>query len=414
VLASGAALAKLHEWIGPPGPAPTDSLGRARPEWLCVLGKRAAVAGRTALVASVVAVIATAPLVLARFGELCPSGIVSTALLLPPTALLLVLAALHAFLGLPVPEALLTLGARTTDTVVRAFDALPLSPAVLPPRPFLAVAAVAVLLLAAIRASDRARVRNCARAAALVAGLCLLPWTAAPARLELVALDVGHGTCVAARADDGSAWIFDAGSRDRSGLARGALGPLLSAWDPTEDHTVVSHSDRDHDGAIDWLLERYPPSSLYGAEPAHPGERSAHSPERVDLAGPGVLELPPSGSTRAYLVRGAAAGGNEGSRSLVLERPDGLLWLSGDAVEEGLQGTLDASPRPPGRVRVLLLPHHGGESSRLGALLAALPPAEVWISSSEVPASAAEVERRGLRLRWTAREGPLVLDSPGP
>jgi len=414
VLASGPALARLHAWLGPPGLARADSLGRARPELVCVLSARASTALRSACVASLVAVIATAPLVLARFGELCPSGILSTVLLLPPTSALLVLAALHAFLGLPVPAELLTLCARATNGIVEAFDALPLSPAALPPRPFLAWAAVALLLLAALRCTRAGRAVQLARAAALVAGLCLLPWTVAPRQLQLFALDVGHGTCTALRAPDGSAWIFDAGSRDRSGLARGALGPLLAAWDPGEVRYALSHSERDHDSALDWVLERYPPILWAGAEPAHPGERLPHNLPRVDLGRKGCLELPGNPVGKAWLIRGSTAAGNEGSRSLVLERPDGLLWLSGDAVEEGLQGLLEALPEPLPPVRVLLLPHHGSESSRLGALLARLRPIEVWISSSEAPLAAPEVLRRGLQLYWTARDGPLELDQESP
>jgi competence protein ComEC len=411
VLASGAALARWHARLGPPGLAASDSLGRARAELLVVVTQRLGLALRRALAASLVAVTATAPLVLARFGELCPSGVLSTVLLLPPTAALLVLAALRAFLGLPVPESPLALCAHATDLVVDAFDALPLSPGVLPPRPFLCWAAVSVCALAALRCADPARARKLARAAAVVAGLCLLPWTAAARRLELVALDVGHGTCSALRARDGSAWVFDAGSRDRSGLARGALGPLLASWDAAPVRYALSHPERDHDAALDWVLERYPPELWAGAEPAQPGERPAHRlGRRVDLAGKGCLELTRGPAGAAWLVRGSSAPGNEGSRSLVLERPDGLVWLSGDAVEEGLQALLDVRPRPGAPVRLLLLPHHGGESSRLGALLEGLRPAEVWISSSELPAAAREVDRRGLRLRWTAREGALVLD----
>ncbi|MBK7643562.1 MAG: ComEC/Rec2 family competence protein [Planctomycetes bacterium] len=414
VLASGPALAWLARGLGPPGLSRVDSLGRARPEFLCVASTRAALSLRTALVASVVAVIATAPLVLGRFGELCPSGILSTVLLLPPTSLLLVLAALHAFLGLPVPEQLLTLCARATDVLVRAFDALPLSPAEVPPRPFLLWAAVAVALLGALRCASPARARTLLRAAALLCGIALLPWTAAPVESVLVALDVGHGTCAAVRASDGSAWIFDAGTRDRTGLARGALGPLLAAWDPGCVRYALSHSERDHDGALDWVLERYPPALWAGAEPAHPGERPAHAFRRVDLAGRGVLELSGDPSARVWLLRGSTQPGNEGSRSLVLEGPEGLLWLAGDAVEEGLRGQLEAWNGPWGPVQVLLLPHHGGESSQLGGLLRALEPRQVWISSSERPASAAEVLRRGIRLRWTSREGPLVLDVKSP
>ena len=45
VLASGPALARLHAWLGPPGLARADSLGRARPELVCVLSARASTAG---------------------------------------------------------------------------------------------------------------------------------------------------------------------------------------------------------------------------------------------------------------------------------------------------------------------------------------------------------------------------------
>jgi competence protein ComEC len=414
VLASGAALARLHAWLGPPGLAAVDSLGRARPEILRVASVRAGSALRTALCASVLAVIATAPLVLARFGELCPSGVLSTVLLLPPTAALLVLAALHAFLGLPVPERLLEICARATDGIVRAFDALPLSPGVLPPRPFVLWALGAACVLAAIRCADPGRARSLLRTAACAAGLGLLPWTAAPARRELVVLDVGHGTCAALREPDGSAWVFDAGSRDRSGLARGALGPLLSSWDTGALRLALSHPERDHDSALDWLVERHPPVLWAGADPAHPGERPAHSPARADLARRGALELLAEPGVRVWLLRGSPAPGNEGSRSLVLEHPEGLLWLSGDAVEDGLQGLLEAWPGSPGPVRVLLLPHHGGESMRLGTILGMLRPAEVWISSSEAPAALPELRRRGIPVRWTARDGPLVLDGGGP
>jgi beta-lactamase superfamily II metal-dependent hydrolase len=272
----------------------------------------------------------------------------------------------------------------------------------------------AACTLSAICCRDAGRARRLLRSAAFAAGLGLLPWTAAPVRRELVLLDVGHGTCAALREPDGSAWVFDAGSRDRSGLARGALGPLLASWDVGALRCALSHPERDHDSAWEWLLERHPPLLRAGADPAHPGERPAHSPARADLSRRGAIELGGQAGVRVWLLRGSAAEGNEGSRTLVLEHPEGLLWLSGDAVEDGLQGLLEAWPGPPGGVRVLLLPHHGGESMRLGAILDRLQPAEVWISSSEAPAALPELCRRRIPVRWTARDGPLVLDGRGP
>jgi beta-lactamase superfamily II metal-dependent hydrolase len=70
-----------------------------------------------------------------------------------------------------------------------------------------------------------------------------------------------------------------------------------------------------------------------------------------------------------------------------------------------------------GPFSVILLPHHGSSTPWLGRLLDAARPASVWISSSERPAVAAELDRRELPWRWTGRDGPLELSNrpdPGP
>lgn len=414
ITCSGPLLARLQSALGPPGLASVDALGRARPWILRLSSSLASRAARRALVASCVAVIATAPLVLSRFGELCPSGVLSTVVLLVPTTLLLVAAALVAFVGAPLPAGVLIAPAHACGFVARAFDALPLSPWSAPARPFLAWAALALLLLAALRGATPLASSRPLRAAALLAGLLLLPWTRAPAAAEVVALDVGHGTSVCVREVDGSAWIFDAGSRDRSGVGRGALLPLVAAWEPGELVCVLSDAQRDHDGALPWVAERLAPSAWVGAEPAHSGERFPHALRRFDLPGPGALELPARPGSRAWLLRGSCESGNEGSRTLVLEEQGELLWFAGDAEEQGLAGTLEAWQRAARPVRMLLLPHHGSDLPRLSALLERLRPREVWISSSEWPPASAELERRGLDWRWTGAEGPLCLDLAPP
>ncbi len=410
IACSGPLLALATERLGPPGLAPVDAWGRARPEWLRVASALADRALRRALVASSVAVVATAPLVLARFGELCPTGVLSTVALLVPTTLLLVASALVAFVGLPLPGGWLELPSHACVLLARAFDALPLSPWIAPPRPFVAWVALALLGLGALRSAEVLSRARRWRAGAALAGVLLLPWTAAPPRAEVAALDVGHGTCLAVREPDGSAWLFDAGSRDRSGLGRGALLPLVADWDPGDVRCVLSHAERDHAGAWSWACERLNPRLRAGADPAQPGEREPHAPAPLDLAGPGVLQLWSGPVSRGWLVRGSAGAGNEGSRSLVLEEQDELLWLSGDAEEEGLAGSLEAWKGPERPVRLLLLPHHGSDLPRLGPLLERLAPREIWISSSGWPPAAAEIRRRGLPWRWTARDGPLTLE----
>jgi competence protein ComEC len=274
---------------------------------------------------------------------------------------------------------------------------------VLPPRP-LALLALAVVL--AFLALERAPLR---RAAFALAGLLLLPWSAAPAGLELWALDVGHGTAVVARAPGLEALVFDAGSRDRRGLVSEALVPLLARWDVARLHVALSHGHRDHAGGLERLAQRFPLAGLQGAAPAQSSVRLAHGAERTDVE-LGRVELPsPCPELRLTLVRGSGEPGNEGSRALLLRWREASVVLLGDAELEGLEW-LAARPRPP--VRLLLAPHHGSDAPGLALLLDRAPPAETWVSGSAEPAIGKELDRRGLPWRWAARDGPLALRLP--
>jgi beta-lactamase superfamily II metal-dependent hydrolase len=202
-------------------------------------------------------------------------------------------------------------------------------------------------------------------------------------------------------------WIFDAGSRDRPDVAREALGPYLRRLDVGRVSVVLSHSDRDHDSALPWLVERFPPDVWAGALPAHFGERLPHTTRVVDLAS-GRMRLARSRYEELWLERGLDVEGNEGSRCLRIHRADGDLVLTGDAEADGLAAWLRSAPNHAPS-RLLLWPHHGSDSDRIGALLDATQPREVWISAGLEPAVGPELTRRNVRWSWTARDGPLIL-----
>jgi competence protein ComEC len=240
----------------------------------------------------------------------------------------------------------------------------------------------------------------------------LLPWQAEPAILQLAALEVGHGTAVAFRAPGTGTWIFDAGSKDRSGVGPDALGPLLARWDPGRVAVVLSHDQADHASALPWLVERWNPWLAGGAVSARIGERLPHAALRLDL-GKGRVALPVGGpgGLSLELVRGSTAPGNEGSRSLLVSWGHRALLLSGDAEGEGLGPLieLEASAAP---LELLLAPHHGSHTALLGAMLDTLRPRSVWISGSGPPPIAAELDRRGMAWRSTDLDGPLSLEWP--
>jgi competence protein ComEC len=294
--------------------------------------------------------------------------------------------------------------------MLEVFDALPWTPSPLAARPLGLLITAGVLVFAVLRGVGATHTRRVwlMRSAAAMWCALLLPWTPAPDRLELVALDVGHGTAVAMRAPGPVYWLFDCGSRDRTRVVQDALGPLLARWEVRELHVALSHTDRDHAGGLDWVVERYGVGSWIGALSAPLGERLPHTAPRWDIE-LGLLRVPctENPALALTLLRGCNAPGNEGSRSLLVEFGGRSALLSGDAQDDGLHGLLALEPidRP---CDLLLCPHHGAQSPWLGALLDACRPREVWISASARAPAEPEVERRAINLALTRRDGPLT------
>ncbi len=363
-----------------------------------------------ALAASFAAVGATLPCVAGTFGEWSPWGIVLSPLAVPLLAT--ALAGGWAFLltDLSAPAEFAAASVTALARLVEAAAHLPATPALLPMRPtalWLVTVACAFVALAGRDLAPRLR-RRVGRLAALLAAVLLLPWRAAPAGLELVALDVGHGSSFVLRAPGLPALVFDAGSRDRTRIFQQALGPLLASWEVPRPLVVLSHDHADHASELVRLAERLPPRAWVGADSGRrpPGRR-------LDLDGAGVLRLSGATSDLALrLHRGAEGDGNEGSRTLEVLWRGQRIVLSGDAEGSGLRGILARPELRDGRpCRLALAPHHGSETPLLGAWLDTLGPREVWVSSARPPPIARELTRRAIPWSWTgAGDGVLALE----
>jgi len=375
--------------------------GRPRPAALRVPALLCLRGLGSGLAASMAASLTTLPVLWTRFGEWSPVGMAATPLLLPLLALLLASGWLELLApGLAGP--VFDLGCRTLTGSLELLDRLPGTPCPLPLRPDWLLLAAVIATLSALAGRVAA-----GRLAALLWGAVLLPWTPAPSGVELAALDVGHGTAVVLRAPGEPCWIFDAGSRDRPGVARGALAPILRRWEASAPAVVLSHAHRDHASALGWLVERYPPRSWSGACPAWLMAALPLRAPRRDVE-PGRTGLASRGPVSLHLVRGLASEENEGSRTLVASWEGGCAVLCGDAEGEGLRRALEGGLLPE-RASLLLIPHHGSDTPLLADLLRRCAPEEVWVSSgAEVPVGP-ELDRRGLRWSHTLRDGPLEL-----
>jgi competence protein ComEC len=395
------ALAKL-------APEPVELSGMPLPPWKTAL-RRARRWALRGLAASAAAALATLPLSWAAFGEWSPLGIVATAVTAPVFVFLLVYG--WAFVAAPalVPAGVFEAGTSALLSTMEVFDALPGTPAPLPPRPVALLALATVATFVWLRRNARAlELAACAAWA-----IALAPWRATASRVEVVALDVGHGTAVAVRAPGNEVWVFDAGTRDRRAVVGAALAPLLAAWETPRVRVVLSHDERDHSSALEWTLERYPVELWLGAFPARAAVRLPHSVPVYDLEKGALALRRGRGALEARLLRAAPLAGNEGSRVLELGCAVGRIVLCGDATGAGLQPLIEALAQGA-PARLLLWPHHGADTPYAGALLDAVRPEEVWISSGPDPPVEPELERRGVRVRSTAREGALRRDIGEP
>ncbi len=383
---------------------------RSRPRlWAALLIRRLGRWARLGIAASLGATLATAPLVWGFFGEFSWVGPFATLALTPIVLVWMPLLWITALLEVSGPAAAAHGLESVALGILRAFDKLPWTPLALPPRPlWLLVLAAGLSFIALIRTNVRFT-----RASAFAFACVLAPHEATARRLNLHMLDVGHGSAFVLNAPGLPALVFDAGSRDRPGVARRALGPLLRQLDPGSVITLGSHTDADHRKALPWVASRFVTKLHAGALLKEHALHLSKSTRRIDLEN-GRLDLElQGGPLHLSLVRGLSRPGNEGSRSLVGAIGGQTFVLSGDAVSDGLGEELRRGwlPKEP---RLLVAPHHGSFGSAVVQELEDLRPARLWVSVSGSPPMAEEYSRRGFLVHVTARDGPASLTLPEP
>lgn len=226
---------------------------------------------------------------------------------------------------------------------------------------------------------------------ARLAGLpLLLPllWPAVPhpahGRFELLAVDVGQGSAALVRTAR-HLLLYDTGPSHGQGTDAGqrVLLPLLRARGEGHiDRLMVTHRDTDHIGGAAAILAALPVAELHtGIEPGHPLRRTAGPdglavPHLDCTAGQawqwdGVLfELlhPPAGAW--------APGTKPNAMSCVLRVQDARgrsALLAGDIEAPQEQALVDAAADKL-RSDILLVPHHGSQTSTSAPFLAAVGP----------------------------------------
>ncbi len=228
---------------------------------------------------------------------------------------------------------------------------------------------------------------------------------------EVTVLDVGQGLAVVVRTHR-HVLMYDTGPRFGSGASAGdmVVVPYLRAAGVHRiDRVVVSHADQDHAGGLASLRAAFAVGDVEmgGRERLAPGARRCHDGQHWRWDGVRFRMLHPGPHSRLK--------GNDASCVLRVATAGGAVLLTGDLERAGEQALLRRHRAGIGAA-IMLVPHHGSQSSSGPALLAAADPALALVSAGwgnryGLP-SAAVVRRyqaQGARVLNTARDGAVTV-----
>ena len=206
-------------------------------------------------------------------------------------------------------------------------------------------------------------------------GLCLMMSLLIPAsnRLsegewELVALDVGQGSALVLRYEDG-VLVFDTGPASRSGWSAGQ-GVLLPHFKGEGirrlNYVVVSHEDQDHASGIPVLSDALPIERAYSSFPVQGPDGLWQLCEAGLSWSAGGLHFRFLHPDAAQLARVGEKGDSPNARSCVLDvtGKHHRLVLTGDIGRQQEEALLDAGIEP---ADVVIAAHHGSRSSSSAA-----------------------------------------------
>lgn len=405
---------------------------------LAPVGDGAETAWRASLRMTSTAMLATAPLVAWHFGQASTWGLATNLVAVPWVGMVLLPAALaaSAWAALAPSGALVDLAVVLAEGSVVAVESVAGRVAALEtPLPAASrpggwtCGAMAMIAMGVLRTPQlRTRMAGVVAVAAVAAWTPSFPGLRGP---RVVVLDVGQGDAIVVQGPEGGL-LVDGGAAlaGRFDLGRQVVVPALAALGVRRLALVVAtHGDSDHRGGLPAVIEGLPCDELWLPEGAHRDrafdalrevalargvrvrERAA-DPRSDRIAGFDVEVLwPPPGETMPSR--------NAGSLALRIRRGAWSLLAPGDLPKRE-ETRLLARGRAL-RSDVLVVGHHGSDTSTGQAWLEAIRPGDAVVSAPRhsrfgLPDRAVLDRLRavGARLHWTGRDGAVELEPPAP
>ena len=242
--------------------------------------------------------------------------------------------------------------------------------------------------------------------------LALRPAPIGSGAYRMTMLDVGHGLSVVVETA-GHVLVYDTGPRLGTRLDAAALAVLpylVRQGHDRVDRVVLSHGDSDHVGGFRRLVESVAVGSIVanGTVAARRPDIPCTAGHRWEWDGVSFEVLHP--------VERAAGFENDHSCVVRIESPGGSALLSGDIERAGEKALVAREGRGLSS-DVLVVPHHGSDTSSTPGFLDAVSPS-IALSSSAMrgrfslphPAVAARYASAGIEMLSTARCGAISVE----
>lgn len=233
---------------------------------------------------------------------------------------------------------------------------------------------------------------------------------------RVTVIDVGQGQCVLLQSE-GRAYMVDCGGSHDESAADKAIAVLYSQGVFRLDGLILTHYDRDHVGAAQYLLRRVQADTLY--LPLGPGQ-SQWAPAILEAARGDVqyvqqdVLLQWNGTNLTVFASYNQETSNKSSLCVLFQKGNYDILITGDQDSLGELTLLVARDIP--MLDALVVGHHGSNSATGEYLLERTRPAVALISVGEDngyghPAQEVleRLERYGCIIRRTDQEGTITI-----
>ena len=219
----------------------------------------------------------------------------------------------------------------------------------------------------------------------MLIGLCLsflLSWIEPLTDdVRMTVLDVGQGQCIILQSE-GKTYLVDCGGDSDTATANIAAGKLLSMGVSRLDGVILTHYDRDHAGALPYLLTRIDTDVLYlpdcvdaeGYSDTLKGHDNAIIVEEH-------MQITFGDASITLITTDFGTTNNESGLCVLFQREDCDILITGDRNAYAERDLLRQIQLPD--LEVLIVGHHGSKTSTCVELLAAGTPEIAVISVGE-------------------------------